>query len=74
MHPMFWSVASSRPPSSVMAAKMTGGKQTRTLVRHYVRTDLIERKTQVLRSWDERLPEIVAGRGTSKVVSLFTQK
>lgn len=31
-----------------------GGKETRTLVRHYVRSDLIERKVQVLRAWDER--------------------
>jgi integrase len=32
-----------------------GGKNTRTLVRHYVRTDLIERKLHMLRLWDERL-------------------
>jgi hypothetical protein len=37
-----------------------GGRETRTLVRHYVRTDLIERKRQVLRSWDERVWEIVS--------------
>src|SRR5262249_681309 len=43
-----------------------GGKETRTLVRHYVRTDLIERKVHVLRSWDERLQNIVAGREGSQ--------
>src|SRR5262249_35672969 len=32
-----------------------GSKETRTLVRHYVRTDLIERKAHALRAWDERL-------------------
>jgi integrase len=47
-----------------------GGKETRTLVRHYVRTDLIERKVHVLRSWDERLQDIVAGREAAKVVRL----
>ena len=47
-----------------------GGKETRTLVRHYVRTDLIERKVHVLRGWDERLQSIVAGRETAKVVRL----
>jgi integrase len=47
-----------------------GGKETRTLVRHYVRTDLIERKVHVLRTWDERLQSIVAGREASKVVRL----
>jgi integrase len=48
-----------------------GGKETRTLVRHYVRTDLIERKLHVLRSWDERLQDIVAGREGYKVVRLL---
>ena len=48
-----------------------GGKETRTLVRHYVRTDLIERKALVLRAWDERLQDIVAGREASKVVRLL---
>ena len=47
-----------------------GGKDTRTLVRHYIRTDLIERKIHVLRAWDERLQVIVAGREGSKVVHL----
>ena len=48
-----------------------GGKETRTLVRHYVRTDLIERKVHVLRSWDERLQGIVAGHEAPKVVRLL---
>jgi integrase len=48
-----------------------GGKESRTLVRHYVRTDLIERKVHVLQTWDERLQAIVAGHGTSKVVRLL---
>ena len=47
-----------------------GGKETRTLVRHYVRTDLIERKVHVLCAWDERLQDIVAGREAAKVVRL----
>src|SRR5205823_2763195 len=48
-----------------------GAKETRTLVRHYVHTDLIERKIYVLRSWDERLQGIVVGREAAKVVSLL---
>jgi integrase len=48
----------------------SGGKGTRTLVRHYVRTDLIERKVHALRAWDERLKEIVAGEEAAKVVRL----
>jgi integrase len=49
----------------------TGGKETRTLIRHYVRTDLIDRKTHILRSWDEWLREIVTGRGAANVVRLL---
>jgi integrase len=45
-----------------------GGKETRTLVRHYVRTELIERKTHVLRTWGERVQNIVDGRETSKII------
>jgi integrase len=47
-----------------------GGRETRTLVRHYVRTDLIERKTNVMRAWDERLHAIVSGRVGCNVVPL----
>ena len=43
-------------------------KETRTLVRHYIRTDQIERKIQVLHRWDERLEAIVAGREANNVV------
>ena len=45
-----------------------GGKETRTLVRHYVRTNLIERKAHVLRYWDERLRDIVAGRAAASTL------
>jgi integrase len=38
-----------------------GGRDTRTLVRHYVRTDLLDRKAHALRAWDERLRQIVSG-------------
>jgi integrase len=48
----------------------SGGKETRTLVRHYVRTDMLERKAHALRAWDERLKAIVSGEERSKVVSL----
>lgn len=47
-----------------------GGKETRTLVRHYVHTNLIKRKIEVFRAWDERLQHIVTGRETSNVVPL----
>ena len=37
----------------------SGGRETRTLVRHYVHTDMLERKAHALRAWDERLKGIV---------------
>jgi integrase len=48
----------------------SGGKDTRTLVRHYVRTDLLERKAHALRVWDEKLKELVAGEEGARVVRL----
>jgi integrase len=48
----------------------SGGKETRVLIRHYVRTDLLERKTHALRAWDEKLKEVVAGAEAAKVVRL----
>ena len=38
-----------------------GSKEVRTLVRHYVRTDLVERKRQALLAWDVRLYQILSG-------------
>jgi len=48
----------------------SGGKNTRTLVRHYVHTDILERKAQALRIWDEQLKAIVTGEERSKVARL----
>jgi integrase len=48
----------------------SGGKDTRTLVRHYVHTDRLEQKVLALRAWDERLKAIVTGEERSKVVRL----
>jgi integrase len=47
-----------------------GGRDTRTLVRHYVRTDLIERKRVALETWDRHLSTIIEGAITPNVVSL----
>jgi integrase len=40
----------------------TGNANTRILTRHYVRTDLIERKLVALSAWDRRLSEIIGGQ------------
>jgi integrase len=50
----------------------SGGKETRLLVRHYVRTDLIERKAHALKTWDEKLKFIVRGEDRNKVMQ-FSQ-
>lgn len=39
-----------------------GGRETRTLVRHYVRTDQIQRKAEILSVWNTRIAELVLGR------------
>jgi integrase len=36
-----------------------GGRETRTLIRHYVRTDLIPRKREILLVWDEHIKKVV---------------
>jgi integrase len=42
-----------------------GTRETRTLIRHYVRTDLLERKKSALEAWERRLSEIVEGKSPS---------
>jgi integrase len=48
-----------------------GGKETRTLLRHYIRTDLTERKSLLLQAWDKRLLDILAGRESGNVLRLL---
>jgi integrase len=48
----------------------SGGKETRTLVRHYVHTDMLERKSQALKAWDDRLKGLVSGEEVAKVLPL----
>ena len=47
-----------------------GGKETRTLVRHYVRSDMLDRKAHTLKRWDERVKAIINGAQRTKVVRL----
>ncbi|HEY1961525.1 MAG TPA: tyrosine-type recombinase/integrase [Rhizomicrobium sp.] len=37
-----------------------GGPQVRTLIRHYVKTDFVQRKTAALTVWDRRLRELIS--------------
>jgi site-specific recombinase XerD len=45
-------------------------RDSRTLIKHYVRTDMLERKAHALKAWDERLKAIVTGEDVAKVVQL----
>jgi integrase len=53
----------------------SGGKDTRTLVRHYVRSDLLERKSQALAAWDQRMRAIITGEAktASNVIEMHLQ-
>jgi integrase len=51
-------------PFELVAAVLgheAGGKDVRTLLRHYVRTDLVGRKRMALEAWDRRLRQILYG-------------
>jgi integrase len=48
-----------------------GGRETRTLVRHYVRTDLLDRKRSSLEAWQRRLSEIIEGKSPRGNVTQF---
>ena len=39
-----------------------GGRSSRTLIRHYLKSDLIERKTKALKAWDAHLSAVIAGQ------------
>jgi integrase len=51
-----------------------GGPGTRTLLRHYVRTDLVERKCTVLEAWDVRLRAAINGSDQGQNVLHFHAK
>jgi integrase len=47
-----------------------GGKDTRTLVRHYVRTEQVQRKTYVLTAWDSKVADLIFGERTGTVLPM----
>jgi integrase len=47
-----------------------GDRGSRTLIRHYLKSDLIERKTRALEEWDARLKAIIANEPQPNVVPL----
>ncbi len=51
-----------------------GGRETRTLVRHYVGTDLLDRKRSSLEAWQRRLSEIIEGNSLRECHSVCGHK
>ena len=63
-------------PLEIVAAVIgheAGGRETRTLVRHYVRTDLLERKKSALQTWERRLLEIIEGKALTSNIAYFAE-
>jgi integrase len=56
--------------AAIIGHESAASRDTRILVRHYLRTDLIERKTAALGLWDARLRAIISGEATSNVIGL----
>jgi integrase len=50
--------------------QQAGGKAVKTLVRHYLRGDMLARKKHALEAWDQRLLSILAGVSDSNVTPL----
>jgi integrase len=65
-------------PLDIVAAILghAGDKDTKILVKHYMRSDLVKRKELALLAWDARVREIVAGEEVEdgKVVELNTAR
>ena len=45
-----------------------GGRAARTLIKHYIKSDLIARKKKALETWDEQLKDIIANEPAGNVV------
>lgn len=46
-----------------------GTRETRTLIRHYVKTDMLDRKRPALDAWDARLRAMIAGEAAAPNVT-----
>ena len=56
--------------AAVIGHELSADKNTRVLVKHYLRTDLVERKTAALDLWDTRLREIISGNAIPNIIQL----
>ena len=56
--------------AAVVGHDDVGGRGSRTLIRHYLKSDLIARKTHALEAWEARLRSIISGDETGNVIQL----
>jgi integrase len=56
--------------SAIVGHADEGERGSRTLIRHYLKSDLIERKRRALEAWDARLHAIISGAPVGNVVRL----
>jgi integrase len=55
---------------AMVVGHATTARTVRTLVRHYVHDEMLDRKRHALQGWDRRLRSILAGAADSNVVAL----
>jgi integrase len=54
--------------AAIVGHETAATRETRTLVRHYVRTDKLERKRTALEAWDARMRAIISGEAIEQNV------
>jgi len=56
--------------AAIVGHQSSISREVRTLVRHYLRTDKLDRKRTALEAWDARLRSILSGRPQTNVVTI----
>lgn len=56
--------------AAIVGHESSVNRETRTLVRHYLRTDKLDRKRTALEAWDRRLKSILSGEEQTNVAPL----
>jgi integrase len=53
---------------AIVGHSSEGGASSRTLIKHYLNSDLIKLKTKALEDWDARLRDLISGQPAGKVL------
>jgi|SRR5271166_4599107 len=65
---MMYEMGISKDVIGAVVGHGSDDKGSRTLIRHYLKSDLVERKARALEAWDAHLRAIVAGEPVDNVV------